>query len=241
MTSKKTPLYMKIANKLLADIQSGSLKGGEKLPTEYELADTFEVSRLTIRKALDYLIARNILIKQKNHGTFVVEQSKIQSGASGLAGFSEIIRNLGMTPSTKLIEMTEVFLPSEEIRIRLELEDKESVIFIKRVRYANETPLVIENLHIRKKYLGDITQVDFETESLFETIEQHILIGYSQQEISAELVSDSTAALLDIEKGSPILLVDTTTSSIQGEPLLIDLSYYRPDKYTFKNILKRNH
>lgn len=241
LNNKTLPLYKKIAEELSKDIQSGSLTGGERLPTEYELAETFQVSRLTIRKAIDYLIAQNILIKQKNHGTFVVEQSKIQSGATGLAGFSESILRLGMTPSTKLIEMNQIFLPDEEIAKRLQLEKNESVVFIKRVRYANDEPLVIENLHIPQKILGDLTTIDFENDSLFEVIEKQVLIGYSQQEISAELVSRHTAELLEINYGSPILLVNTTTYSVKGNPILIDNSYYRSDKYIFKNILQRNH
>ncbi|QIL46754.1 GntR family transcriptional regulator [Vagococcus coleopterorum] len=240
MNNKTLPIYKKIAEELLKDIKSGSLAGGERLPTEYELAETFQVSRLTIRKAIDYLIARNVLIKQKNHGTYVVEQSKIQSGAMGLAGFSESIRNLGMTPTTKLIEMNEIYLPEQDIVERLQLEKNESVIYIKRVRYANDEPLVIENLHIPKKFLGDINSIDFENDSIFEVIEKQILIGYSQQEVSAELVSRTSSELLEIEHRSPILLVNTTTYSVQGGPILIDNSYYRSDKYIFKNILQRN-
>lgn len=241
MNNKVLPVYKRIATELKNEITAGTFKAGERLPTEYELADTFNVSRLTIRKAIDYLITRNILIKQKNHGTYVVEQSKIQSGAAGLAGFSEIIRSLGMTPSTQLIEMNEIYLPNQEVMTRLNLDSKESVLYIKRVRCADGEPLVIENLHIPKKYLGDVNAIDFENDSIFETIEKQILIGYSQQEISAELVSQTTADLLNINPQSPILLVNTTTFSVQGEPLLTDLSYYRSDKYIFKNILKRNH
>lgn len=241
MSNKTLPIYKQIASELKNEISTGTFKAGERLPTEYELADTFNVSRLTIRKAIDYLITRNILIKQKNHGTYVVEQSKIQSGAAGLAGFSEIIRSLDMTPTTQLIEMNEIYLPNQEVMTRLNLDSQESVLYIKRVRCADGEPLVIEKLHIPKKHLGNTNAIDFENDSIFETIEKQILIGYSQQEISAELVSKETADLLNINPQSPILLVNTTTFSVQGEPILIDLSYYRSDKYIFKNILKRNH
>lgn len=241
MSNKDLPIYIKVATTLQKKIISGTLKAGERLPTEYELANKFNVSRLTIRKAIDYLIVRNILIKQKNHGTYVVSQNKIQSGATGLSSFSEIIHSLGMTPSTNLIEINEIHLPNQEVMSRLNLSSKESVFFIKRVRCADGDPLIIENLYVPKKHLGDVSTINFEHDSIFETIEKQTLIGYSQQEISAEIVTQNTADLLHINPQSPILAVDTTTYSIQGMPLLIDLSYYRSDKYTFKNILKRNH
>ncbi|WEG73067.1 GntR family transcriptional regulator, LSA1692 subfamily [Vagococcus intermedius] len=239
MTTKKIPIYKQIAEELLAEIKSDALMAGDRLPTEYELAETFNVSRLTIRKSIDYLIAHNILIKQKNQGTYVVGHGKIKSGDAGLAGFSEIIRQLGMTPSTKLIEMTEIYLPPEEIKTQLALIEKETVIYIKRVRYANNEPLVIENLHIPKKFLGDISSINFEVDSIFETIEKHSLIGYSQQEISAELMSEDISKLLDVAPQSPVLLVNTTTYSVKGDPILLDNSYYRSDKYVFKNTLHR--
>lgn len=239
--AKKLSVYEDVAAELMARIKDGFYSLSQKLPSEYDLAKDFGVSRLTIRKAIDSLVSRNKLMKYKGKGTYIIFQQKIQSGSFGLQGFTEVAESRGMKPQTRVIDFVDEHLPTEGIRTQLSLKEDETVYYITRLRLADDEPLVIEELTIPTRYLPNVSQSDIESKSIFSLIEKVVDIGYSHQEVGAEVVNHVQSELLGIPLGSPILQVNSMTFSITSVPILLDASYYRADKYTFKTILQRKH
>ena len=92
-----------VAQNIQERINEGIYVSSQKLPSEYDLAKEFEVSRLTIRKAIDELVQKNILFKLKGKGSYVMSPQKIQSGRSGLQGFTEAAKEYGKTSRTEVI------------------------------------------------------------------------------------------------------------------------------------------
>lgn len=239
--AKKQSVFQDIARQLQEKVEQGIYVSAQRLPSEYDLAKEFDVSRLTVRKAIDELISRNILVKQKGKGTYVMSQQKIQSGRSGLQGFTESAKAYGKMSKTEVIDLA--LLNSEELPGKvseaLELKPNEEVYHLVRLRSFDKEPMTVEELYIREVYLPNVTKEQLEG-SLFKLIEEQIEIAYSHQEIAAMLVPDKLSPLLEVAMGEPILKVNSITYSMTATPILYDKSYYRADKYTFKNTLHRS-
>lgn len=239
--AKKQSVFQDIARQIQEKVDKGIYVSAQRLPSEYDLAKEFEVSRLTVRKAIDELISRNVLVKQKGKGTYVMSQQKIQSGRAGLQGFTEAAKAYGKTSKTEVIDL--VLLTASEVPQKigeaLELNPQEEVYHLVRLRSFDNEPMTVEELYIREMYLPNITKEQVEG-SVFKLIEEQIEIAYSHQEIAAMLVSDKLSLLLEVPIGEPVLKVNSITYSITATPILYDRSYYRADKYTFKNTLHRS-
>ena len=114
-----------------------------KLPSEYDLAKEYNCSRLTIRKAIDDLIRKNILVKRHGKGSYVMSQAKIQSGRAGLQGFTEAAKAYGKS-QTEVISFEEVVHPDEKIREALQVGKNEAIYELIRRRMLDGEPMTVE-------------------------------------------------------------------------------------------------
>ena len=222
-------------------IREGIYVSAQKLPSEYDLAKEFDCSRLTIRKAIDDLIKKNILVKRPGKGSYVMTQQKIQSGRAGLQGFTEAARAYGKTSKTEVISFEKLKNPSEEILQALQSTSNQPIYELVRRRLLDEEPMTVEKIYLCEAYVEEFSKEDFQG-SLFQLIEQQVEIAYSHQEVEAILVEPEISSLLDVPVGNPLLQVHSITYAIDATPILYDISFYRADRYTFKNTLTRyNH
>lgn len=242
MTSERHSTKVKfeaVAEEIAERVREGIYVSSQKLPSEYDLAKEFEVSRLTIRKAIDELVQKNILFKLKGKGSYVMSPQKIQSGRSGLQGFTEAAKEYGKTSHTEVISFKTLKKVPENILEALNLTPKDPVKELIRRRLYDDVPMTVEKLYLPETHVEGLTKKDFEG-SLFQLLEEKIEIAYSHQEIEAILVTKELEKLLEVPLGSPLLQVDSLTYTKDAAPILYDCSYYRADKYTFKNTLVRN-
>lgn len=239
MENKKgISIYKQVAKEIEDKVKRGIYVSAQKLPSEAELAQEFNVSRLTVRKAINLLIDKKILVKHPNTGTYVMNHQKLASGASGLQGFNEVALAKGKTPRTEVIGVFQIDYDSK-LWQELEANPDEQIININRIRYLDDLPMTVEDLYIRQKFLpNDLTEVDFE-HSIFDLIEQKIDIAYSHQEIEAVLVDKMMSIAFEIEVGNPMFRATSTVFSVTGVPIMHDISCYRSDEYTFSNTLIR--
>lgn len=236
-TKKNTKAkFEQVAEEIEQRIQAGIYVSAQKLPSEYDLAKEFDCSRLTVRKAIDALIQKNVLVKRPGKGSYVM--SKIQSGRAGLQGFSEVAKAQGKTSKTEVISFKKLTEPSEKICSILALETKQPIYELVRRRLLEDEPMTVEKIYLSEMYVADLSIKDFEG-SLFDLIERKNEIAYSHQEVEAILVEPELAELLKVPVGSPLFRVHSVTYAIDATPILYDVSYYRADRYTFKNTLTR--
>lgn len=239
MTKKKQPIFEKIAEDIRKKVNEGYYVTAQKLPSEYDLADEYNISRLTVRKAINLLINQNVLIKLSGKGTYVIKPHEQKKGSSELIGFSEAARFYGDSPSTKVISVEQITTIPEKIAEALEATEMEEIIHVVRLRSLNEKPMTIENLYIYKRYLTETSKEALE-ESIFDQIEKNIEIAYSHQEVEAVLATEETSELLEIEKNAPLLKSVALTYSPTAKPILYDETLYRGDEYSIKTILHRS-
>lgn len=230
--------FTQVASKIEQRIEEGTYVSSQKLPSEYDLAKEFQCSRLIIRKAIDLLIQKNVLVKRPGKGSYVMSQQKIQSGRAGLQGFTEAAKAYGKTSKTEVISFRRLLTDNEKIRSALQLNPDTAIYELIRRRLLDGEPMTVEKIYLAENFIAGFTIEDFNG-SLFELLEKQVEIAYSHQEVEAILVEEEMADLLDVSLGNPLLRVQSVTYAIDAEPIFYDISYYRADRYTFKNTLTR--
>lgn len=225
------PAYLKIHDAIKKDIDQGLWKIGVRLPSERDLADQFQVSRMTLRQAVTLLVDEGILERRVGSGTYVASQ-RVQEKMRGTTSFTEIINSQGKKPSTKLISYQRQ-LASDTERKQLQLSEKEYVIRMERVRYADQVPLVYEVASIPEKVISGFKKADV-TEHFFKTLtENGRVIGKSQQTIYAKTASERVANYLSIARGHALLALTQVTYFDNGQAFEYVRSQYVGDRFEF--------
>ena len=237
-------LYSQIAKDLEKKIDNGEYGVHQKLPSENELAFQFSTTRLTIRKAIETLEKRHVVVKDRNRGTFVLSPAlKISSGSQGLVSFTEAAESRQLKAETilvKLASVSDISNISEQVVKQLMLDQTSELWEVERVRLIDKEPMTHEMIYIQKKFLPELNEKNA-LGSLFKMIEKNITISYGSQELEAVLLDKNISKMLHVPVNSQAFFAQTTSYSVEGYPILYDESYYRADKYTFHNILYRKH
>ncbi len=148
----QTPLYQQLREHVLRMIRSGQLEPGGALPAERVLAEILGVSRLTVRKAFDSLVAEGVLVRRQGSGTFVAR--RFEQPLSFLSGFSQDMRARGMEPGSKQVRRGLGQATPEEA-MALSLSPGEAVARICRVRTADDLPMAIECAVLPAEFVPD--------------------------------------------------------------------------------------
>lgn len=225
------PLYHQILQSLLDRIHSGELKEGDMLESEEELSRKHQVSRMTARQALNVLKARGYAVSERGRGTFVVKP-KLDKSILVLDSFTDELRKQGVTPSSKLLEQV-VTIPDSEVAYQLRLQPKEMILHLRRVRYANDVALAIEESHIPLKRFPGIEAIDFSASSLYETMKNkyEVKFGWADESLQALNATTEEANLLSIAKNASLLYISRTLVDADGVPVEFAISRYRGDRY----------
>lgn len=195
------PLYRKLRQTLEEAIRSGKLGHGDALPAERDLADYANVSRVTVRKAVDDLVKDGLLTRKHGSGTFVVKPlSRVEQPLTKLTSFTEDMARRGLVTKSEWLERG-LFHPSPEEMMMLGLAPGTRVARIGRLRIANDMPLAIERASISAEFLPDPSMV---TNSLYAELEKkNARPVRAIQRISACNMKKPDAGLLARARRSP--------------------------------------
>jgi len=222
------PRYLRLARDLAERIAQGEFRPGDALPPERRIAELYDVSRVTVRRALDHLASDGAVEARHGSGTYV--SRRVRQPLSVLTGFSEDVRARGMTPSSVVLDRG-VGTATPEEAIGLGLSPGERVTRIKRLRMADGAPLAIESSAIVHDALPDAEAVG---ESLYETLRA----GGNRpvraiQRLMAVALDARAATLLEVEAGSPGLHIVRVGYRADGRPIEYTWSHYRGDRWDF--------
>jgi GntR family transcriptional regulator len=227
ITEGPRPKHAQLSD-VLADLAVNELGPDAAIPSERELMTTYDVSRATVRRAIESLIAEGLLVRIHGKGTFVA-RPRVESRLH-LASFSQDMRGRGLTPSTRLMRVDEERPPADVAR-SLRLGSAGLAWRIDRVRLADGQPMALENGWYPKAALPDLDTRDL-TGSLYALFADHygLVIDAAEQTLWGESADGTTARRLEAPVHTP-LLVFRRISSAAGRPLEHVVSRYRGDRY----------
>ena len=227
-----TPLYQQLKEALIALIESGKLQPGMCIPSESELSLRYEVSRITVRKAISSLVEEGLLVKKQGKGTFV-EKPKLERKIIEFASFSTACAYNGMRPGSKLVKRA-IEEPDENRRRELELEPDDRIIHIQRLRYADAELLLLENNYYSYATYPYLVEADLENNSLYEILKKHgVRLASAKKTLEMALASSSDASMLNIRLGSPLFRLRGIVYDDSERPVHLSLQFIRADRYKF--------
>ncbi|MBF0786453.1 MULTISPECIES: GntR family transcriptional regulator [unclassified Streptococcus] len=223
--------YLAIHDKLKEEIDRGIWKIGERLPSERDLADTFGVSRMTLRQGITLLVEEGILQRKVGSGTYVAS-TRVQEKMRGTMSFTDIIQLQGKTPSSQLLSYIRT-KPNDKEVSQLNLQAGEYVVRMERVRFADNMPVVYEVASIPERLIYNVKKSDV-TNHFFKTLtENGYRIGKSHQTIYARLANEQVAKHLQIAKNQAILALRQVSYLEDGQPFEYVNSQYVGERFEF--------
>jgi len=236
--SSKVPLYYQLYQILLKQIRNGSLRPDDMLPTETELVENHNLSRSTVRQALDLLVNDGLIYRKQGQGTFVARLT-IEQNLSRIISFWEDMHQRGLNPATKVLSSELVPAP-DDVAEALNIEPGEELANIVRLRLADNEPMSVEHSFLVHKYCPSVIQEDYANNSLRQMLAEKydIRLVYAKQKIRAISASRLLAKELLIESNDPLLYVERVTFTAYDIPIEFLRIYLRGDRYTFFSELR---
>lgn len=213
------PLYYQLKEIIIDGINTGEWEIGDVVPSENQLCKFYNVSRTTAQKALDELVHDGFLTRKQGIGTFVTAP-RIEQELSGFYSFSDAVKAHGCTHTVKVLSIS-VEKASKKQVAALGIEEHEPVIILTRLRFVNGSPFVLETSCIPEKMAKGLNNVDFEKNSLYKTLlnSYRIIVVKAKEMFEPVLINKTESQLLNVDIGSPALLLERIALSSNDEPV----------------------
>lgn len=232
--ASKLPLYDQIERNLRDLIMRGDLAVGEMLPSEWELAERYGVSRLTVRRALDELVRQNWLVRRHGVGTFVQQPFRATITASKLS-FTEQMKAIGRRPSSRALG-SRILPAPPHIAPKLKLAIGDPLIEIQRLRLADETPILYEVVYLSQQRFPQLAEYEWQPDdSLYQILRERfgVIVSGLEHTIKPALLTEREAAFFHTEPGLPALISEILAFDEDGEAVEYSWSISNGDKGEF--------
>jgi len=224
------PAYKRIQGAILKRLEAGSLKPGDPVDSERELAKIHGVSLMTARHALAGLEREGKVVRRRGAGTFVAPP-KIHFNK--LMSYTEQMSARGLGVSSKLLSLN-IIDTEPEVAARLALPAASRLIKLERLRLGGDEPFAIETCYLSANDFANLTEARLDRVSLFSILERDygLQIAHADEEVDATTADAHSARLLRIPPGSPVLRIRQEIYSTKGKSELYVLGLYRSDRHT---------
>ena len=228
-TGKEVPLYLTVCEELRRRIASGEYPVHSRIPSEFALSDSFSVSRVTVRKALEALESEGLLERFQGRGTYVA-LPRIAKNLSSVTSFHETCMMMGLQPSTKVIR-TEMVEMTERDKHYFSDFHSSKLLEMTRLCLADNEPVMVE----KNRYAPSLSWLRGEelTDSVYTILKQKgIEPDRGSHEISLRYAEN--ACLLNITPGEALLYVFEAIRDKKGRMIHLSEQYVRGDRFTFR-------
>lgn len=213
-------IHTQISDSFRTKIASGEWPAHYRLQSEPDLAADLGVSRGTLRRALTTLIEEGLLRQVRGRGTFVTSTTIEPAIAQKLSTLSEDFARQGIAMATHVIAQ-DLIAPPRPVAALLEVPAGGSVLRLVRLRSTGDGPVTLLYNYVRTDFAPGIEGVDFETQSLFGTLEGRysLQISSARRTFSAEAAEGEVAELLGIPSGQPVQYLEQVTYLANNHPI----------------------
>jgi DNA-binding GntR family transcriptional regulator len=233
-TTRSSPLWVRLAQGLEQAISSGALAPGARLENEVSMSERLSLSRPTVRRAIQELVDKGLLVRRRGVGTQVVHGSVARQ--IDLTSLHDDLERTGRVPSTRVLEVT-LASATPVIAEQLGLASNSRVLKIRRVRYADAVPIAVLENYLPESF-ADITAETLNDVGLYHELRARgATLRVARQRIGARRATLDEGHLLDIGRGAPVLTMDRTAYDAGGAAVEYGHHCYRPDLYGFEMTL----
>ncbi len=225
------PIFRQIEEYILEGIQSGEIKPGDRIPSQYEMARMSRVSRATVQKALDRLIMEEILYYQPGKGIYVSEPA-IRQRLPILQSVSQSLRVLGHQVQADLL-LAEQIEAGGYVTQALGLAGRHDIVHIKRLQYVNGEPIMLQDVYLEAARFLDILDHDLRRGSLTELIQiiGGVTIAGSNITIGSSVANWEEARTLNVQAGLSLLTIEEVDCDSEGRPIRYSRNKFRGDRF----------
>lgn len=232
----RTPVYHQLNDRLRALLAQGRYRPGDRFLTEREVAARFGISRITANKALSGLVSAGHLEFRKGVGTFVRGEA-LENDLRSLVSFTHKAALSGRRPATRVLDFRRLEAGDAPPGVRGELSagPEEALIYVERLRLVDGEPVILERRHLVASRCPGLDRRALGG-SLYEWLEgRGIRLSGAEQRIRAVRAGAVLSGLLEVAAGAALLEVHAVGRS--GDPLWVEDTFYRGDRYEFHNLL----
>lgn len=236
--NKPTPAYRQLSSQLERAIRVRRLPPGSALPSERHLAESLELSRMTVRRAMEELAHTGLVEKRQGSGTYV-RGRPVEQTFDRVLGFTDEAEALGFKPGTTLLEIRTLGADAAT-GAALQIGEGEDVLAVTRLRTADEAPLAIQIAHLAPPYLGLSREKLQRNESLYRALDVQFGVAphHAHQTVAARIPTDRERRRLELPPNVPVLALERTTFDVRGVPFEYVRSVYRGDRYRLAQNLR---
>jgi len=237
----RLPTSSVVKDKLKQMVKDNKLSLGSKLPVETELANMLGVSRSSLREAFHILEEEGIIVRRHGIGTFIREEVRLARNPLEVNfGVSEVIESMGLRAGTTELQIVRDKANSS-ISERLKIDKGSSIVIMKRVRTADEKPIVYSTDILPETTLGKVNIPESFRGSLYKFLERKCgqKVDYSVAKIIPTLANAEIRQKLEVSPKSVFLLISQIDYNVKNQPILYTEEYWRPDLIEFTISRKR--
>ncbi len=228
------PLYFQVSSRLEAAIREGQIPAGARLENELSIADKLGLSRPTVRRAIQELVDKGLLVRRRGIGTQVVHGQITRP--VDLTSLYEDLEGTHQHPTTRVLAH-ERLAATEEVAERLGVAVGSDVLRFRRLRYSEDVATAVLENYVPEDF-ADITPEQLQERGLYQILRARgVAIRVANQRIGARLAQGDESSLLDIDKAGAVLTMERVAFDSGGRAIEFGLHCYRPDMYSFETTL----
>lgn len=232
------PLYWQLAEIVKSQISMGVLHPGDKLPTEEWFTKNYNVSRVTVRRAMQLLLDNGVLTRKRGESPSIA-YPRLNRQTNRLTGLSEDLIAMGHIPGSVTLCCETTTAPID-IAAQLNIQMGDPVFHLRRLRFADEIPLAIHDCYYPMSICDGILSPAFHDKSIYRYLELNgISLEHATQTVSACNASKEVAKLLSVSAGSALLHVERTSYSADNAAVEFSDMLYNPARYDLRIELNR--
>ena len=231
--SSPTPLYFQLARAIEGAITAGALPAGSRLDNELVLAQQYGLSRPTVRRAVQELVDKGMLVRKRGVGTQVI-QPHVRRSVELTSLYEDLARS-GGSPTTEVLSLERVAAPAE-VAGELDLPEGGEVVVVRRLRRSDGEPLALMTNYLPGRFTP--TAEDLTERGLYQYLRaQGVHLRVAHQRIGARLARAEEARLLDEPPRAALLTMQRTAFDDVGVPIELGSHIYRASRYHFETTL----
>lgn len=228
----QSPIYLQLREVIRGKIEEGEYLPGTAIPSENALADTYGINRLTVRSAIDALVAEGLLKRVQGKGVFVVGE-KVERDLESLGGFNKTMRDRKLVPKVKVLQKA-VRRAGEKYGHIFGIEENADIYYVRRLCYADNEPVSLEDIYIPADVVPKLQGIDL---SVFSMSEVYDFYGVSakraEQTLDIVSLNQNDARLLGVSIEQAVFLFEYTTFDSADRVIEFSHCYTRGDKCDF--------